>query len=149
MKIMLIYRPNAEGQVALAAARTEARLRGAKILAVRHVRGAVEQAIPAIPARGGTTRDANSQVDLSKLRAEMEALENDLQADGIAAEAVLLTDGSDAPEAFLDLAQTEAVDLIVMGIRRRSPVGKFLMGSLAQAMLLRADCPVLAVKAPA
>jgi len=38
------------------------------------------------------------------------------------------------------------VDVLVIGMRRRSPIGKALLGSLSQRLLLEADVPVLAVK---
>lgn len=50
-------------------------------------------------------------------------------------------------QAILLVARQEAVDLIVIGIRRRSRVGKLLTGSNAQDILLHAPVPVLAVKA--
>jgi nucleotide-binding universal stress UspA family protein len=44
------------------------------------------------------------------------------------------------------IAGTVDASVIVIGLRRRSPVGKLLMGSTAQRILLDADRPVLAVK---
>jgi nucleotide-binding universal stress UspA family protein len=37
--------------------------------------------------------------------------------------------------------------MLVIGARRRSPVGKALVGSVAQTLILDADLPVLVVKA--
>jgi nucleotide-binding universal stress UspA family protein len=48
---------------------------------------------------------------------------------------------------MVEIADEEGADLIVIGLRRRSPVGKLVLGSNAQDILLSANCPVLAVKA--
>jgi nucleotide-binding universal stress UspA family protein len=40
-------------------------------------------------------------------------------------------------------------ELLVIGARRRTPVGKLFMGSVTQSIILHADVPVLVVKAPA
>ena len=47
---------------------------------------------------------------------------------------------------LLYLAQEHKVDEIIVGIRSRSKVGKLLLGSIAQLLLLQAECPVLGVK---
>ncbi|MBG6218666.1 nucleotide-binding universal stress UspA family protein [Arthrobacter sp. CAN_A6] len=53
----------------------------------------------------------------------------------------------DAPDELLDSAQEHAASLIVIGIRSRSRVGKFFLGSNAQRIILGSHVPVLAVKA--
>ncbi len=55
--------------------------------------------------------------------------------------------GNDPAEDLISVAESEAADFIVIGLRRRSPVGKLILGSNAQRILLDASCPVLAVKA--
>ena len=54
-------------------------------------------------------------------------------------------DVADHVLALLDEHAGE-VELLVIGMKRRSPVGKALLGSLAQRLLLAANVPVLAVK---
>ena len=53
----------------------------------------------------------------------------------------------DKVDALLDSVVAEDVSLVVVGMRHRSAVGKLLLGSMAQRVLLEAEVPVLAVKA--
>lgn len=53
---------------------------------------------------------------------------------------------ADVADELLRVAAEEQVRLIVLGLRRRTPVGKLLMGSVAQRVILDAVCPVLTVK---
>ena len=59
----------------------------------------------------------------------------------------LLLDG-DPAEMILDAATTHHADLIVMGTHGRTGVGRLLIGSVAEHVLRKANCPVLTVKAP-
>ena len=60
----------------------------------------------------------------------------------------LATAGADLAGALLELVDSIGADLLVIGARRRSPVGKALLGSVAQTVILEANLPVLVVKAP-
>ena len=57
------------------------------------------------------------------------------------------TASGDAAEDLLLVSGEVHAELIVIGLRRRTPVGKLILGSNAQRILLDAVCPVLAVKA--
>jgi len=59
----------------------------------------------------------------------------------------LAVEAGDLGEALLDLLGSVKAELLVIGARRRSPVGKALTGSVAQTVILEADVPVLVVKA--
>jgi nucleotide-binding universal stress UspA family protein len=52
----------------------------------------------------------------------------------------------DVADEVLAVADTENPRLLVVGIRHRTPVGKLLLGSVAQRLILEARCPVVAVK---
>jgi nucleotide-binding universal stress UspA family protein len=116
-------------------------------------RAALDQAIALASKEGQrlvvvTGARERGQRDSRRLDQEQSAeLDRLLESTGL--EVVRLSpESEDEPaEQILDAARTHAADLIVIGVRRRSPVGKFLLGSAAQRILLDADCPVLAVKA--
>ena len=55
--------------------------------------------------------------------------------------------GNEPGEDIVRLAKEHDVDQLVVGVRKRSKVGKLLIGSVAQYIILHAVCPVLAVKA--
>jgi nucleotide-binding universal stress UspA family protein len=59
-----------------------------------------------------------------------------------------VTTGEDVADAILDGVADADAELLVIGARRRNPVGKLFMGSVTQKLILRADIPVLVVKAP-
>ena len=52
-----------------------------------------------------------------------------------------------ADKQLEDVALETGADLIVIGLRRRRPVGKLILGSAASRILLSVSVPVLAVKA--
>ena len=54
--------------------------------------------------------------------------------------------GPDVVATFEAVVKEADARLIVIGLRRRTPVGKLVMGSSAQRILLEASVPVLAVK---
>jgi nucleotide-binding universal stress UspA family protein len=58
----------------------------------------------------------------------------------------LLIRGLAPGEDILEFAKESNVDEIIVGVKRRSKVGKLLMGSTAQYVILQAPCPVVTVK---
>ncbi|XKH56819.1 universal stress protein [Citricoccus nitrophenolicus] len=130
MSILVGYVPTPVGEAAVAAAIEEARLRDKELLIVNS-------------QREGVLTDASvaSEEDIERVAgAAREA--------GVKATILRPTHRDDLTEAILELAEEHDVALIVIGLRQRTQVGKFIMGSHAQRILLQADRPVLAVKAP-
>lgn len=76
---------------------------------------------------------------------EIAALQDRLATDGLEVE-IRHDVVPDVAEAVLVAAEECSADVIVVGVRHRTPVGKLLLGSVAQRVILDAPCPVLAVK---
>jgi nucleotide-binding universal stress UspA family protein len=132
MRIVVGFLRTPEGRAALARAIEEAERRGAELLVVHSMRGG--------------ERDELEQI--LSYREEFEKLEAQLDTSGVSYRLVEYARGNSPSEDLLQASRDEKADLIVIGIRRRSPVGKLVLGSNSQDILLHADCDVLAVKAP-
>ena len=78
---------------------------------------------------------------------EAKQIQDQLSALGIKADFLQFARGYSPHEEILEVAKERNASLIVIGLRKRSPVGKLFLGSVAQDILLTASCPVLAVKA--
>jgi nucleotide-binding universal stress UspA family protein len=128
MKILVGYIPTPEGLAALDWATEHARLTGSTLAVLN------------------TARDGDYSDPIFASSQDIDAVEADLTKRGIPYQIHRPTDGAPAAEAIVRVAAELDADLIVIGLRRRSPVGKLVTGSSAQAILLAADCPVVAVK---
>lgn len=129
--IVVGYVPKAEGQAALRLAAEEAKQKGASLVVVNS-------------HRGGREFEAEDAVDSEE---QLDAVRAQLQESGVEHEVRQLVRGMDPAEDLVTVAEEVSAELIVIGLRRRSPVGKLILGSNAQRILLEATCPVLAVKA--
>jgi hypothetical protein len=125
------YIDTPEGAAAVERAMVEAKHRGAPLVIVNSQRGGA-----------GLDRDASLALD-----AEVEAVAQRARAQGLDVRVRQLVRDADPAADLISVAIEEDADLIVIGLRRRSPVGKLILGSNAQSVLLDAPCPVLAVKA--
>lgn len=131
MSIVVGYVASPEGRAALRKGAEEAQLRHAKLIVVNSSKGGA-----ALPAE-----------EVLLYERELEDVKSRLSAAGIEHEVRQLVRGNEPATDIVEVADTEGADFIVIGLRRRSPVGKLILGSIAQQVLLDATCPVLAVKA--
>lgn len=127
MTVVVAYSPDEYGEAALSAGVEQAQQGGDRLVVVNATRG------DALVDRryAGTDQVA----DLEQRLADS-GLEHELRQDVV----------SDVAGAVVDAADRAGARLIVVGIRHRSPVGKAIMGSVAQQVILDATVPVLSVK---
>ena len=129
--IVVGYVPKPEGRAAIHRAAAEAKLRGSRMIVVNS-------------AKDGREFDSAEAV---RLEQAMNNVRGELEASGLGFEMRQFVRGMDVAEDLIAVAEETGAEMIVIGLRRRSPVGKLILGSNAQTILLDAPCPVLAVKA--
>lgn len=132
MSVVIGYSPSPQGEAALRAGLREARLLRVPVLVASHPyhhsdegvttasSGEVEEALTAAAAAGG--EPIPDQVE------------------------ILSGQGRDVGEFLLEVSQRPGVRLLVIGLRRKSPIGKLNLGASARRVVLSSPCPVLAVK---
>jgi nucleotide-binding universal stress UspA family protein len=129
MSIVVGYVPTAEGNAALNYAIAEARKNDSLLVVINSSKG-------------------DALVDNRYAgQPEMDDIQQRLEQEDVKHLILHPVRGQDATTEVLNAAEAHRADLIVIGLRRRSPVGKLFLGSTAQRILLEADCPVVAVKA--
>ena len=78
---------------------------------------------------------------------QLDSVRQRLTEAGLEHEVRQVTEASEVAFEILAIAEEVEADLIVVGLVRRSSVGKMLLGSNAQRIILSASCPVLSVRA--
>ena len=130
MTVAVAHQVSATARLALSHAVQEAKLRGTD-LAVLHIVSSTLDADREDAYRAGVSDEIERSVGTD--------------AD-VKWELHLRTVSGDVGDAIVKLTDRLRPDLLVLGARRRSPVGKALLGSVAQTIILEASVPVLVVK---
>ena len=129
MTILVAYVPRPEGQAALD--------KGLEIAKRRKERLVVVNASP-----GGRKEDV-AMADAQ----DIERVEALLAGSGVDAEFKQFVRGQSAVAEIEAMVESLQVSVLIIGLRKRTAVGKLILGSVAQELLLSVPCPVLAVKA--
>lgn len=128
MPVLVGFVPTPEGRAALRRAVVECRLRGTRLIVVNSEYRSAE-----------LTSDDPSDSEVRSACVELGVDEPEFEVHR-------LHDAYEPADHVLAVAEETAAELIVIGLRRRSAVGKLILGGSAQRILLDASCPVLAVK---
>lgn len=138
MAIIVGFSETPLGEAAIERAIEEATLRDLPVVLTSHV---------PLPRREQDTEDyphRRRETEEKLARAAQTVTER-----GVRCLAFVPSTPATAAEALLAAADERDGELIIVGIRRRSRVGKAFLGSTAQDVLLGADCPVLGIKVAA
>lgn len=131
MTVAVAHQVSSTSRIALAEAARQASMRHTD-LAVLHVVESLDLDIAAANRSG-----VSDEVDRVLAEAGLDHLDWELH---------LATGEDNVADALLQLVETLDAEVLVIGARRRSPVGKFLLGSVTQTLILQAPVPVLVVK---
>ena len=130
MNIMVGYDGSNVSKEALELAKKHAKAFNAKVYVVRSLAQSREMKLE----------------DIQNAEQELENIRRSFRDEGIGCKTEAIVSSISPGEDLVQFAQEKEVDEIVIGVRRRSKVGKLIFGSNAQYIILMARCPVVAVK---
>jgi nucleotide-binding universal stress UspA family protein len=112
-------------------------------LAVKHAEAFKGKVFVVRSLMGGTERD-NEDIEVAEK--DLAYAEGYCGEKGVPCETHMLIRGLKPGEDIVKFAEDCRADEIVLGVRRRSQVGKMLFGSNARYVIMEAMCPVVTVK---
>ena len=130
MKILVGYDGSNVSKEAIAIAEKHAKAFKAEIILAHTMVGG-----PEVPRK-----------DFERAEKNLDYEKNMLLDKKISCKSILSVRGLQAGEDLVQLAEEQKADEIIIGVRRRSKVGKLLFGSTAQYVILNAPCPVVSVR---
>lgn len=83
---------------------------------------------------------------IEKIEHALQYAQDSVKEDNIACEQHLLIRGLTPGEDLVEYVRENGIDAVFVGIHQRSKVGKLLMGSTAQYIILEAPCPVITTR---
>jgi nucleotide-binding universal stress UspA family protein len=84
--------------------------------------------------------------DIEEVEDRLEKLKRPFDKNNINCETAVSVNYLSAGEDLVQYAKNNDIDMIFIGIKKTSKVGKLMFGSTAQYVLLNAACPVVAVR---
>lgn len=129
MKILVGYDGSDAARRALRLAQEHAKAFGAEVIHVLHAK------VTDLPTK-------QHKLD----EQEMDEVRSAVEKEGCPCETHLVIRSVDPGPHLVEFAKKQAIDEIFIGVRMRSRVGKLVMGSTAQHVILEAPCPVVTVK---
>jgi nucleotide-binding universal stress UspA family protein len=84
--------------------------------------------------------------EIEAAEGELKSLKERLTNAGFVCETHLVIRSLTQGEDLVNLVREHKIDELILGVRKRSRVGKFLMGSTAQFVILNSECPIVVVK---
>ncbi len=130
MKIVVGYKESKLAKTMLDLVKQHAKAFDATVCLVSSLEGGVGEKI--------------EEIDAAK--AGLSYAEGVLKDAGINVESELLIRGLSPGEDIVEYAKDQGAEEIVVGVKMKSKVGKFILGSTAQYVILNADCPVVTIR---